>query len=589
MELFLPKSAPTTKRGFSAVYLAILSGIVLAILIVNGLLEIRRTQRGFFLLLEREASLILQGLQRTVEETSEALRLLDSSPEERLAHPSLSFSLNGLEESVAEYLVETAYRIDQKDREKPLTLLELESIARDSLVSLIEFYDPSGRPLKSWPSPSLLHDPGQLLRDLIENKRSVVIDLFGKSLVADGLWFSVAVQRRGTPGMVVLHLDGRQMKQLLWQFSIQRAISNIGLREGILYVSVHDEGLKLIAHSALPSAERPGEETFLRSVFQQTGLLSRRYRSERGEEVFEVARSIAFAPDQKALFSVGFNLSELQPVLSQVRRNVVLSIFFFLLLGVSAVALVWINQNLHLRRMKEMEDRIQLAERLSSLGHLAAVVAHEIRNPLNAIGMGLQRLRREFTPQEESKAREYLAFADVMSKEVQRVNTIVEQFLALSRPFQLHLATAPLEPLLKDLILLLREEASSRGISLQLEVSPNLPPMTMDAERLRQAFLNLLRNGIQATEKGGTVRLEARPFKDRVEVTISDTGVGIPPDLMEKIFNYYYTTKEKGIGLGLPIAHRIIEAHGGQLKLESRVGLGTKVSIILPLTQERVR
>jgi signal transduction histidine kinase len=92
-----------------------------------------------------------------------------------------------------------------------------------------------------------------------------------------------------------------------------------------------------------------------------------------------------------------------------------------------------------------------------------------------------------------------------------------------------------------------------------------------------------MKNAIQAMTAGGTLRIETKSFKDRVEVTLSDTGSGIPPDQMEKIFNYYYTTKEEGVGLGLPIAHRIIEAHGGQLKLESQPRVGTKVTITLPV------
>jgi len=106
----------------------------------------------------------------------------------------------------------------------------------------------------------------------------------------------------------------------------------------------------------------------------------------------------------------------------------------------------------------------------------------------------------------------------------------------------------------------------------------------MDAEKLMQALLNLVKNGIQAIENEGTVRIEARILKNRIQVSISDTGAGISSDQIEKIFNYYYTTKEKGVGLGLPIAHRIIEAHGGQLTVESKVGSGTKVTVALPVT-----
>jgi signal transduction histidine kinase len=108
----------------------------------------------------------------------------------------------------------------------------------------------------------------------------------------------------------------------------------------------------------------------------------------------------------------------------------------------------------------------------------------------------------------------------------------------------------------------------------------------MDPERLTQAFINIMKNGMQAMGRGGTLRIETKSLKEGVEVMISDSGSGIPPEQMERIFNYYYTTKEKGVGLGLPIAHRIIEAHGGQLKIESRAGSGTKVTVTLPVERK---
>jgi signal transduction histidine kinase len=200
--------------------------------------------------------------------------------------------------------------------------------------------------------------------------------------------------------------------------------------------------------------------------------------------------------------------------------------------------------------------------------------------------MGLQRLKREFLPQNETKKEEYISFMELILKEIRRVNEIIEQFLTLSRPFQLNLTMSPLQDLLKNLITLFQEEASSQGIILQTEILTGLPFIKMDPERLTQALINIMKNGMQAMRQGGTLRIETKLLKDAVEVMISDSGSGIPPDQMEKIFNYYYTTKEKGVGLGLPIAHRIIEAHGGQLKIESRVDSGTKVAVTLPVERK---
>ncbi len=570
------------KRSFSPIYLAIFSGIILIILIINGLLEINRTKNGFYRLLEREAIVLIQHFEKNIQEALTSLQLVESAPGKYLLSQPISGFFFGLEESIAEYLVETAHRVDQFDKEKPLNSSDFQSFIDQYLITSIEIYDSKGNLLRSWPSPIPSIERRTLLRDLIEKKRSVVIDLFGK-LLSEDHWFSIAILRKTIPGIIALHLNGEQIQRLFRQFAIQRAISDIGLREGILYISVQDAQFDILAHTDPTFTGKREEDSFLKGSLQSNQPLSRLLHPTKGEEVFEVVKSFSLKDKPMGLIRIGYSSKEIYPLLSQVKKNVALSIFFFLILGVSAITLIWVNQNRHLRKVKEMEDRIQLAERLSSLGHLAAGVAHEIRNPLNAIGMGLQRLKREFLPQEESKKEEYLSFTELIFKEIRRVNEIIEQFLTLSRPFQLNMKLSSLQDLLKNLVTLLQEEASSQGIQIQAETNSDLPLIKMDDEKLTQAFLNIMKNGIQAMEQGGILRVETQSFKDRVEVSVSDLGSGIPPDQMEKIFNYYYTTKEKGVGLGLPIAHRIIEAHGGQLKVESQVGFGTKVTITLPM------
>jgi signal transduction histidine kinase len=570
------------KRSFSPIYLGILSGILLIILIINGLLEINRTKNGFYLLLEREAIVLIQYFEKNIQETLISLQWMENGPGKSSGTPTVSGIFFGLEDSIAEYLLEAIHGVDQIERENPLNPSDLQNLVTQYHITSIEIYDPKGNLLKGWPSP--FPSPGKklLLQELIGKKRPVALDLFSKPLSEDQL-FSIAIWRRMNAGIIVLYLNGKEMKRLLWQFAIQRAISDIGLREGILYISVQDISLNTLAHTDTTFIGKREEDAFLKNSLQNTKVLSRRHPSFRGEEIFEVVKPFSLEGKTMGLIRIGYSPKEIRPVLSQIKKNVALSISFFLILGISAITLIWVNQNRHLRKMKELEDRIQLAERLSSLGHLAAGVAHEIRNPLNAMGMGLQRLKREFLPLDESKKEEYISFMELILKEIRRVNEIIEQFLTLSRPFQLNLRESSLQDLLKNLILLFQEEASSGRITLQAEIPSDLPSVQMDPERLTQAFINIMKNGMQAMGQGGILRIESKSLKESVEVIISDSGSGIPTEQMEKIFNYYYTTKEKGVGLGLPIAHRIIEAHGGQLKIESRVGFGTKVTVMFPI------
>jgi signal transduction histidine kinase len=581
----LVKDQNKTKRSFSLIYLGIFSGIILVILIINGLLEINRTQNGFYLLLEREATVLVQHFEKSIQEALTSLQWMESGPEKHSSIPPASGPFFDLEDSVAEYLLEAIRRVDQIDRERPLNSSDFRYLIEQYHITSIEIYDSKGNSLRGWPSPFSPPEKKLLLHELIEKKQPVVIDLFGKTL-SKGQWFSMAVRRRTNPEIVALYLNGEQMKRLFRQLTIQRAISDIGLRQGILYVSVQDPSLNIIASTDPSLIGKEEKNSFLKNSLQAKQVLFRQYRSSKGEEIFEAVKSFSSRGKTTGLIRIGYTPAEIQPVLGQIKKNIFFSVFFFLILGVSAITLIGVNQNRHLKKIKEMEDRIQLAERLSSLGQLAAGVAHEIRNPLNAMGMGLQRLKREFLPPDKSKREEYISFTELILKEIRRVNDIIEQFLTLSRPFQLHLKASSLQDLLKHLVAFFQEEAASLGIALQAKIPAELPLITVDPEKLTQALINIMKNGMQAMGQGGALRIEAKSLKQAVEITISDSGSGIPPEQMEMIFNYYYTTKEKGVGLGLPIAHRIIEAHGGQLKIESRVGSGTKVTVTLPVERK---
>jgi signal transduction histidine kinase len=230
-----------------------------------------------------------------------------------------------------------------------------------------------------------------------------------------------------------------------------------------------------------------------------------------------------------------------------------------------------------------IEEQLRKAERLSALGELSAVLAHEIRNPLGSIRGTAEILKDDLCPGEKK-----YEFLQILIKETDRLNRVVEDFLQFARPLQVERGTCDLMAVLGDVVALVSPEATLRGVRLHL-VPANLPQVHGDPEKLRQSFLNLILNGVQATARRGSLTISAAPVAEGEDsllfvcISFADTGEGMAPDDLEKIFEPFYTTKEGGTGLGLAITHRIVESHGGRIEVESERGKGTLFRILLPV------
>jgi signal transduction histidine kinase len=250
-----------------------------------------------------------------------------------------------------------------------------------------------------------------------------------------------------------------------------------------------------------------------------------------------------------------------------------ISLGFMAAITLLSVGFLYKSQTRHLAGMRDMERRLEKAERLSALGRLAAGVAHEIRNPLNAISMAAQRLRADNLP----------ALTEVIRDEIRRLNHIIEDFLAFSRTRGMEMVSNDLIQLMKQIALLMGEEAAPEGIAIHTQWKETAIAIPMDVDRLKQAFLNVVKNAIESIPGTGEVRISIEQVdKHLVSVVISDTGAGLTPEQIEKIFDLDYTTKEKGLGLGLPLAHEIIKGHGGEIRVSSQRGKGTTFVIHLP-------
>jgi signal transduction histidine kinase len=233
-----------------------------------------------------------------------------------------------------------------------------------------------------------------------------------------------------------------------------------------------------------------------------------------------------------------------------------------------------------LESIKTLRSLVSYSAKLADLGRLTSGVAHEVKNPLNAMTIHLELLKERLGASREP-VQEHL---EVIGNEIKRLDRAVQGFLRFMRPQDLALVSVDLNGLLRELEALLRPEWQNAGVRFVAELDPELHSIRGDEELLRQAFLNILLNACQAVPKGGTVRLAtALDQGEYARVTISDEGIGIPPEDLEKIFSLYYTTKPGGSGIGLSLAYRFVQLHDGIIEVSSEVGKGTVFVVRLPL------
>ncbi|MBN1525342.1 MAG: PAS domain S-box protein [Spirochaetales bacterium] len=234
---------------------------------------------------------------------------------------------------------------------------------------------------------------------------------------------------------------------------------------------------------------------------------------------------------------------------------------------------------------KSNEARLRRAESLASLTTLAAGVAHEIKNPLGSIGIHLQLSQKEMKGKKNIKTDTISHNLEIIAEEVERLNRIVVDFLFAVRPMNIQLELTNINHVIRELVEFLKFELAEAGVKVELELGQHLPQVMLDDKYLKQALLNLVQNSISAMPEGGTLKLETLRRGQDVVLRIIDTGSGIPPDIMDKIFEPYFTTKDFGSGLGLTLVYKIIKEHMGEISVTSKEGKGTTFSISLEIPQ----
>jgi signal transduction histidine kinase len=507
-----------------------------------------------------------------------------------------------MEEMIARRLLDDARLVDRLLGAGPLDAGALEEIRRANGLRRIDLLDLDGRPWTPPPRPPMM--PGRMMGggapggNMASRHHEMMRFFWGRRWSAppaeapdvgtgpaalrdrrfwEGSDFGVAIGAHSFPGLVVVHADAAAVRDFRREVGVERQIADLGRQAGVAAVALLGPDLTVLAHSDRRRNGARDDAPALAGASARSSGWSRRVRRPDGRDVLEVVRPIALDGKGRGLLRIDLSTEPVQEAWRRDVRSALVLALSVLLVGGIGLGVIFSAQGRHLSEVRALEVEMERRDRLAALGNLAAVVGHEIRNPLNAVSIGLQRLRREFQPAEG--APEYARLLELAEGEVRRLNGIVEEFLSLARP--LPLSPAPVAPasLVEDVAGLVEDEARERGIRLLRRVSPDLPVVQVDRDRMKEVLLNLARNALDAMPGGGTLTLEAALDRGGLRLAVEDTGEGVPPALLPRIFEPYVTSKTTGMGLGLAIARRIVEAHGARIAAESRQGAGSRFTV----------
>ncbi len=382
---------------------------------------------------------------------------------------------------------------------------------------------------------------------------------------------------------------------------LQALLEEMAWQPGVLWFAVTDENGKIIAHSDPQQVDKAlyspaqmrelkvGEQERWRRLAEPQPALEiyRQFRPlnpARGHHMGMMKRcnSALAQPNVPQVIFIAFDSRELDAAQARGLRNMMIMLAAAALVIVATILAQFWFRRYRLSR-QQLQEAMARKEKLLALGHLAAGVAHEIRNPLSSI-KGLAKYFAERTP----PGGEAQELALVMAKEADRLNRVVSELLELVRPAHLNYQPVDINALIHHSLQLVSQDAQSRGIALQFTPRPELTSIKADPDRLNQVLLNLYLNAMQAIGRGGVIHVSASEAdRQRVKIVVKDSGKGMSDEELQAIFTPYFTTKADGTGLGLAVVQNIIEQHGGTIRAESQPGAGAIFTLWLPVDAQR--
>ncbi|RKY58819.1 MAG: hypothetical protein DRP96_07890 [Candidatus Neomarinimicrobiota bacterium] len=538
-----------------------------------------------FLILSASAVIDYLSRRKTViDNMTHYTQLLANTIRKSTANSIYSYNL--MEHYIESRLISNLKLLNNLETTRTLDNEYLKRFAAEAFIFHINVYNQMGEREYSSHSDRQCANIQKLIEPILRSQESKLILGIQSLKNQDVKIHPIAISRK-KGGAIVGSIKARKLSSIQRYVGIEKYLNSIASDSSIIYIAVQDSSGITSGTKNLDSISGFASDKLIRDVYRDNQF-HWRITKINNIKIFEALLPLYVADRFYGIIRIGLDYSPVANMQKIAIRQVLIRLFVLLIISFILFSYSISIQNIQmLKNEKEkitnevysLQHDLRQKEKMSAVGELAAGIAHEIRNPLGAISMTVQRLSREFRPEKDTD--EWKHLLNIIHKEIDHIGNSIKNLLQFSKPTPLQRSQHRIDEIIMKIISLYKSKAEEAGIKLK-QNGLVATEAFIDPVKIEDCLVNLLENALAATPAGGSIEFGLKQQQQTIVITLKDTGIGIPEENLSKIFNLYYTTKPNGTGLGLAHAQQIISEHGGIIHVHSRENEGTTFTITLP-------